>query len=88
MTVRPEWIDFNGHLNMAYYNVLFDEGADEVYPLMGFGPERVMFGSNFPVDSLHQTYPDLLDFVMREVGDDPQALTAVMGGTARSFYQF
>ena len=56
--------------------------------LMGFGPERVMFGSNFPVDSLHQTYPDLLDFVMREVGDDPQALTAVMGGTARSFYQF
>ncbi|SEK39087.1 acyl-CoA thioester hydrolase [Roseovarius nanhaiticus] len=39
MTVRPEWIDFNGHLNMAYYNVLFDEGVDDVYHLMGFGAE-------------------------------------------------
>jgi acyl-CoA thioester hydrolase len=24
MKVEPEWIDYNGHLNMAYYNVLFD----------------------------------------------------------------
>ncbi|MFD0858526.1 thioesterase family protein [Roseovarius aquimarinus] len=37
MTVKPEWIDFNGHLNMAYYNVLFDEGIDDIYHLMGFG---------------------------------------------------
>ena len=27
--VRPEWIDYNGHMNMAYYGVLFDEAADE-----------------------------------------------------------
>lgn len=39
MTVVPEWIDFNGHMNMAYYNVLFDRCADEVYPTMGFGPD-------------------------------------------------
>jgi acyl-CoA thioester hydrolase len=38
MTVKPEWIDYNGHLNMAYYNVLFDHGADEVYEDLGFGP--------------------------------------------------
>ncbi len=38
MEVKPEWIDFNGHLNMAYYNVLFDHGADEVYDTFGFGP--------------------------------------------------
>ncbi|HEY9039911.1 MAG TPA: thioesterase family protein [Roseovarius sp.] len=37
MTVRPEWIDFNGHLNMAYYNVLFDNGIDDIYRLIGFG---------------------------------------------------
>ena len=24
MPVRPEWADYNGHLNMAYYHVLFD----------------------------------------------------------------
>lgn len=39
MTVLPDWIDYNGHLNMAYYNVLFDRAADEVYPQMGFGPD-------------------------------------------------
>ena len=37
--IRPEWIDYNGHMNMAYYAVIFDEAADEVYPQIGFGPE-------------------------------------------------
>ena len=39
MTVKPEWIDYNGHLNMAYYNVLFDQGVDEIYEAFGFGPD-------------------------------------------------
>ena len=37
MTVEPGWIDFNGHMNMAYYNVLFDRGVDEMYNLAGLG---------------------------------------------------
>lgn len=40
-TIRPEWIDHNGHLNMAYYNVLFDTAADEFYPEIGFGPDYI-----------------------------------------------
>ncbi|WP_299883046.1 amidohydrolase [uncultured Sulfitobacter sp.] len=56
--------------------------------LTGFGPDRVMFGSNFPVDSLHLSYPALLAFVEGEVGEDAEARMAVMGGTARAFYQF
>lgn len=39
--VKPEWIDFNGHLNMAYYNVLFDQAVDELYPQWGFGERYV-----------------------------------------------
>ncbi len=39
MEIEPGWIDFNGHLNMAYYTVLFDRGADQVYQLIGFGPD-------------------------------------------------
>ena len=39
MTVEPQWIDYNGHLNMAYYNVLFDRAVDEVYELLGIGAE-------------------------------------------------
>jgi len=38
MRVEPQWIDYNGHLNMAYYNVLFDRAVDEVYELLGIGP--------------------------------------------------
>jgi acyl-CoA thioester hydrolase len=38
MKVEPQWIDYNGHLNMAYYNVLFDRAVDEVYETLGIGP--------------------------------------------------
>lgn len=37
MRVEPQWIDYNGHLNMAYYNVLFDRAVDEAYELLGIG---------------------------------------------------
>src|SRR5215475_68179 len=37
MSVEPAWIDYNGHLNMAYYNVLFDRCVDEAYELIGCG---------------------------------------------------
>jgi acyl-CoA thioester hydrolase len=37
MRVEPGWIDYNGHLNMAYYNVLFDRAVDELYELLGCG---------------------------------------------------
>ena len=39
--VLPEWIDYNGHLNMAYYNVLFDNAADDFYPQIGFGEDYI-----------------------------------------------
>jgi acyl-CoA thioester hydrolase len=37
MRVKPDWVDYNGHLNMAYYNVLFDRAVDEAYELLGCG---------------------------------------------------
>jgi len=37
MRVEQGWIDYNGHLNMAYYNVLFDRAVDEVYEVLGLG---------------------------------------------------
>ena len=41
MRVEPQWIDYNGHLNMAYYNVLFDRAVDETYELIGVGANYV-----------------------------------------------
>jgi acyl-CoA thioester hydrolase len=37
MQIEPQWIDYSGHLNMAYYNVLFDRCVDEAYELLGIG---------------------------------------------------
>ena len=41
MRVEAQWIDFNGHLNMAYYHVLFDRAVDEVFSLVGFNQDYV-----------------------------------------------
>ena len=38
MEIEKDWIDYNGHLNMAYYNVIFDRGSDEAFEIMGMGP--------------------------------------------------
>lgn len=39
MKVEKEWIDFNGHMNMAWYNVLFDRCVDEAFGSLGLGEE-------------------------------------------------
>jgi len=43
--LQPEWIDYNGHLNMAYYNVLFDRGVDHLYDALGIGAAYVDSGA-------------------------------------------
>ncbi len=37
--VMPEWIDANGHMNLAYYVVLFDYAADLLFAELGIGLE-------------------------------------------------
>lgn len=46
MGIEPEWIDYNGHFNMAYYNVLFDRAADEIFGMAGLGPDYVKETNN------------------------------------------
>lgn len=41
LEIEPGWIDFNNHLNMGYYTVLFDRAADEAFARFGFGPDYV-----------------------------------------------
>ena len=35
--VRPEWIDINGHMNLAYYTVLFDYATDRMFDVLDLG---------------------------------------------------
>ncbi len=41
IAVDPAWVDWNGHLNMAYYNVIFDRAADAFIAGVGIGPDYV-----------------------------------------------
>ena len=39
MEVEPAWIDYNGHMNMAYFHVLFDRAVEEGFSLVGLGQD-------------------------------------------------
>jgi len=56
MRVEKTWIDYNGHLNMAYYNVLFDRCVDEAYELLGIGADYVKAGRSFFTAEVHLRY--------------------------------
>jgi acyl-CoA thioester hydrolase len=70
MRVEPAWIDYNGHLNMAYYNVLFDRAVDEAFDLLGCGATYLeAHGHSTFTAEVHVRY-------LRELGrDDPVRVT-------------
>ena len=43
-TVIEDWIDYNGHLNMTFYNVILDRGVDHVYDHLGIGEAYTQSG--------------------------------------------
>jgi len=54
--VLPEWIDYNGHLNMAFYNVFFDQCVDDAFLHFGMGPDYAKRGFSFFTLEAHTTY--------------------------------
>lgn len=57
MRVEPAWIDYNGHLNMAYYNLLFDRASEEAFGLVGLGPSYMQErGCSFFLAETHVLY--------------------------------
>jgi acyl-CoA thioester hydrolase len=84
MKIEPAWIDYNGHLNVAYYNVLFDRAVDEVYEPLGLGPGylKAHKHSTMVVES-HVRY-------LRELRlDDPVRITVqLLGYDAKRIHLF
>lgn len=39
--VEKDWLDYNGHMNVAYYTRAFDEATDLWWTYLGLGPEYV-----------------------------------------------
>ena len=54
--LRPEWIDENGHLNVAYYVLLFDRATDELWRPLGLGATLRATGRTTFVVEAHTLY--------------------------------
>lgn len=56
--VRPEWIDYNGHMNVGYYGIAFDQASDVLLSRhLGVGVEHVEASGQGPyVLQSHQHY--------------------------------
>ena len=75
--VRPEWIDYNGHMNVAWYVAAFDNAGESFLEQAGIGPtyRREADASVFSVEA-HVTYQrevhagDLLEFRTKLLGFD------------------
>lgn len=74
-TVLPEWIDYNGHMNVAYYLLAFDHATDSFLDYLGLdaGHREATGGTTFAGD-IHLTY-------QREVREgDPLRITTLLLG--------
>ena len=82
--VLPEWLDYNGHMNVAYFVLIFDHGTDAFYPLIGLGkPYRQKTGkSTFAVET-HITYQRELS-----VNEEVMVTTQLIGFDAKRIHYF
>ncbi len=59
--VLPEWIDYNGHMNLAYYVVLFDQATDLLFDELDLGLDyRRTTGKGTFVAETHTLYENEL----------------------------
>ena len=57
LAVEEAWIDYNGHMNVAYYIVLFDRGLDDAFDAIGIGGDyRAREGKSFFTVESHVSY--------------------------------
>lgn len=83
-TVRPEWIDYNGHMNVAFYVLVFDHATDAALAYVGLDEahREATGGSVFAAES-HVTYN-------REVaeGDPLRVTTQLLAFDAKRLHLF
>jgi len=84
MQIEPQWIDYNGHLNMAYYNVMMDRAIDQMWLHLGIGPTymKERHGSTFTAEC-HVRY-------LREIhlGDPVQISVFLIAADAKRLHTF
>ena len=82
--VLPEWIDANGHMNLAYYVVLFDRATDLMYDVVGVGQAyREATGNSTFTAETHTLYE-------REVrlGERVRVVAHLLGADSKRIHYF
>jgi acyl-CoA thioester hydrolase len=84
MQIEPHWIDYNDHLNMAYYNVMMDRAIDQMWVHLGIGPGylKERHGSTFTAEC-HVRY-------LREIhlGDPVQVSILLLAADEKRLHTF
>jgi acyl-CoA thioester hydrolase len=80
--VKPDWIDWNGHMNVGYYVVAFDQATDTLCQQFGCGFEytRDKIGMTFVLEA-HVTY----DREVKE-GDELRITTHILDHDAKRLH--
>ncbi len=82
--VRPEWIDSNGHMNLAYYVVIFDLATDAFYNALQIGDAYRQASGNscFTVET-HTLYENEL-----HLGDSVVVRSWLLGADSKRLHYF
>jgi acyl-CoA thioester hydrolase len=82
--VRPEWIDYNGHMNVAYYLIVFDNATDAFFDALGFDAAwRAASGRSFFAVEGHIRY-----LGETKLGQDLAVETRLLGVDAKRIHYF
>ena len=82
--VRPEWGDYNGHMNVAFYVLVFDHATDAALDRLMVGEDyRRQSGCSVFVGEMHVTYrQEVLE------GDDLTVATRLLASDDRRLVLF
>src|SRR5579875_1681906 len=78
-TVQPEWTDYNGHMNLAYYMLVFDHATDCLFDHLDLGRDN---HSLFALEA-HVTYEQELN-----AGDPVRVTTQLLDCDAKRLHYF
>lgn len=84
-TVLPEWVDYNGHMNMGFYVVAFDfEATDPMYEWLGLGTSYIeeQNMSIFTISSNTDYLAEMFE------GDTATVDTLMLGADSRRLHYF
>lgn len=84
VSVEADWVDYNGHMNLAYYVLAFDKATDTFYDNLGIGlayreqMNSSMFTLGINVDYLREVF----------VGDELRITTQLLDCDAKRLRYF